>query len=65
MCDRIFCKLITVYICIFSFCGSQRIDMVYFTELRSAVDRNLERFLKSCIFYFIRNTKGEWTDGLQ
>lgn len=41
------------------FGGFQRMDMVYFTELRSAVDKNLERFLKSCIFYFIRNTKGE------
>lgn len=38
-------------------------DMVYFAELRSAVDKNLERFLKSCIYYFIRNTKGEMTDG--
>lgn len=33
--------------------------MAYLTELRSALDKNLERFLKSCIFYFIRNTKGE------
>lgn len=38
-------------------------DMVYFADLRSAVDKNLERFLKSCIFYFIRNTKGEMSDG--
>lgn len=35
--------------------------MAYLAELRSAVDKNLERFLKSCIFYFLRNTKGEMT----
>lgn len=40
-------------------CGFQMMDMVYFAELHSAVDKNLKRFLKSCIFYFIRNTKGE------
>lgn len=45
-----------VCVCI---CGFQRMDMVYFAELRSAVDKNLRSFLKSCVFYFIRNTKGE------
>lgn len=35
--------------------------MVYVAELRSTVEKNLERFLKSCIFYFLRNTKGEIT----
>lgn len=51
-------KFFCLFVC-FCLCGFQRMDMVYFAELRSAVDKNLERFLKSCVFYFIRNTKGE------
>lgn len=35
--------------------------MVYFVELHAAVKKYLQRFLKSCVFYFVRNTKGEMT----
>lgn len=39
----------------------QRIEVqvVYHIELHVAVDSYPERFLKSTVFYFLRNTKGE------
>lgn len=53
--------IVNYRVSIFFLCDFQRIDMAYFPELRSTVDKNLERFLKSCVFYFLRNTKGEMT----
>lgn len=40
----------------------QRIDVevIYFGELCAAVDKCLENFLTSCVYYFVRNTKGEF-----
>lgn len=35
--------------------------MVYLAELHAAVNKCLERFLKSCVVYFVRSTKGEMT----
>lgn len=47
---------------LFFFCF-QKIDVraVFLDELHAAVDQDLKRFLKSCVFYFIRCTKGEMT----
>lgn len=43
--------------------GFQRteVQLVYRTELHVAVNEYPEKFLKSCVFYFLRNAKGEIT----
>lgn len=40
------------------------VQVVYHLELHVAVNSYPERFLKSTVFYFIRNTKGE-NDGIK
>lgn len=44
----------------------QRIEVqvVYHIELHVAINEYPERFLKSRVFYFLRNTKGEMTVGI-
>lgn len=38
---------------------STEVQLVYRTELHVAVNEYPEKFLKSCVFYFLRSTKGE------